>query len=421
MLFDQYSRYNALKKILNLLKFNKINTLLDVGSGPECLLGSIIDSEHVTYVDPLISKNESMNIIKGNIFSEKLNNKKFDFVAAIDVLEHIPFAIRNSFIERLCELAENCIILAFPTSENKPSTQIDESVNESYKKTYGIDYPWLEEHFTYSLPSVEQIKAKFKALGWECSSIGHGYAPWLQEMMNLLIPTWDSLELHNILFEMSREFNKNLVDYDFNKPYYREFLIISKEANTLDFSVLTKKIPDNVEIYYREMLKKYKKLLFFESLKIIERQNKDIQEFNKDIQRISKHIKSQSDQLEIRDQMIIEKQELLMEMSDWGQGLNQRVIDLENNKRELNDQLEALNHQLQKKQHELMQISDWGQSLSHQLQKKQHELMQMSDWANDMKKRLQNIESSRILIFFEKHLTCSTRFGKLIKILSRIR
>jgi O-antigen biosynthesis protein len=338
MLFDQFSRYNGLNKILNLLSFDEKTTLLDIGSGPECLMGSVVDSTNITFLDPLITKEESRHIIKGNIFSEKLNNRKFDFVTAIDVLEHIPFAIRNSFIERLSELTENCIILAFPTSENRSSTQIDESVNENYKKVYGIDYPWLDEHFTYTLPSIVKTKAKFEDLGWKCSTIGHGYAPWLEEMMNIVIPTWDCLELHDVLLEMSKTFNESFAEYDFNAPYYREFLIVSKHQLP-ELSSLVKNIDNEVEVKYQNLVRDTREVLFAKSLTTIAKKDKNIQELNKNIQDVSEHILAQKEEIEKRDTNVLQ-----------------------------------INHLLEKKQNELMELSDWATTIKEQLDNNSKEL-----------------------------------------------
>ncbi len=338
MLFDQFSRYNALKQILNKLEFDEDKTLLDIGSGPECLLGHVLDSGKITYLDPLISKENNEKYIKGNIFTDKLNNRKFDFVTAIDVLEHIPFAIRNSFIERLSELAENCIILALPTSENRASTQIDESVNENYKKVYGVDYPWLEEHFTYTLPSIEETKAKFENLGWKCSMIGHGYAPWLEEMMNIVIPSWDCLDLHDVLLEMSKVFNESFAEYDFNAPYYREFLIVSKHQLP-ELSSFVKNIDNEVEVKYQNFVRDTREILFVESLKIISKKDKNIQDLHKNIQDVSEHLIFQNEEIEKRDTNVLQ-----------------------------------INHLLEKKQNELMKLSDWATDIKGQLDNNSKEL-----------------------------------------------
>ena len=338
MLFDQYSRYNGLKEILKILNFDKETTLLDIGSGPECLMGSVVESANITFLDPLITNEENEHFIKGNIFSDKLNNRKFDFVTAIDVLEHIPFSIRTSFIERLSELAENCIILAFPTSENRASTQIDESVNENYKKVYGVDYPWLDEHFTYTLPSIVETKAKFEDLGWKCSMIGHGYAPWLEEMMNIVIPTWDCLELHDVLLEMSKVFNEHFAEYDFNAPYYREFLIVSKHQLS-ELSSLVKNIDNEVEVKYQNLVRDTREVLFAESLKTIAKKDKNIQDLHKNIQDVSEHLIIQKEEIEKRDTNVLQinhllekKQNELMELSDWATGIKGQ---LDNNSKEL--------------------------------------------------------------------------------------
>ncbi|MBF0293400.1 MAG: hypothetical protein HQK86_14720, partial [Nitrospinae bacterium] len=52
MIFDQYSRYKACSDLLRQAGFASGDTLLDVGSGPECLFGQFMQDAEITYVDP---------------------------------------------------------------------------------------------------------------------------------------------------------------------------------------------------------------------------------------------------------------------------------------------------------------------------------------------------------------------------------
>ena len=137
MLFDQYSRYSALKQILYKSEFSDDKKLLDIGCGPECLLGDVLNSKGVTYLDPLITKEGDDQYIKGNIFTDKIKGKTFNYVTAIDVLEHIPSDLRHGFLEKLCELSDDYIIIAFPACENENAIKVDKHVNEEYRRVYG--------------------------------------------------------------------------------------------------------------------------------------------------------------------------------------------------------------------------------------------------------------------------------------------
>ncbi len=131
-----------------------------------------------------------------------------------------------------------------------------------------------------------ETKAKFEDLGWKCSMIGHGYAPWLEEMMNIVIPSWDCLDLHDVLLEMSKVFNESFAEYDFNAPYYREFLIVSKHQLP-ELSSFVKNIDNEVEVKYQNFVRDTRETLFAESLKIISKKDKNIQDLHNELMKLS--------------------------------------------------------------------------------------------------------------------------------------
>jgi len=363
MLFDQYSRYNALKQLLNKSEFNENKTLLDIGSGPECLLGSVLDSHTITYLDPLITKQNDEHYITGNIFTKKLENKKFNYVTAIDVLEHIPLSIRKGFIEKLCELSNEYIIIAFPSSENKDARDVDNYVNEEYKRVYGKDYPWLEEHFEYGLPSLKETVAQMEDLGWKCKTIGHGYAPWLKNMLGFTICSWDILENHDILLDMSEKFNIELCDYDFSSSkYYRDYIVASKK-NIINLDSLIKEKNSFIKERFQQILDESKMKVFEKNFQIIKQSNAIIEELNIRIQ----------------------------DVSTWAKSLQE----------ELQKNLKASNHEIN--------------NLKLLLTNQTDELMKMSDWATQMRIRLEKIDNSFIIRNTERVFSGNLSFLTIVK------
>jgi len=100
ILFDQYSRYKSCSDILKKISSSK-DTILDVGSGEECLLGKFLPQNKITYVDPLLSNQKSEDKIAGYVFTEELDDRSFDFVICIDTLEHVPSDKRESFFGKV--------------------------------------------------------------------------------------------------------------------------------------------------------------------------------------------------------------------------------------------------------------------------------------------------------------------------------
>ncbi len=97
MIFDQYSRYKACSDLLRQTDFVEGNSVLDIGSGPECLFGQFIPDAKMTYVDPLIPSGSGQGYVTGNVFTDELDGQSFDCVSTVDVLEHVPPEHRKHF------------------------------------------------------------------------------------------------------------------------------------------------------------------------------------------------------------------------------------------------------------------------------------------------------------------------------------
>jgi hypothetical protein len=237
ILFDQFSRYQALCDIIE--KCGKPNgTLLDIGSGPECLLGFFIQNQKITYLDPLVKNRPEQNIIQGDIFSSDLPKLgTFDCVCAIDVYEHVHPSVRYKFLDELCKYSNNLMIIAFPDSDDSVAINLDKKLNDQYRSVAGEDYIWLREHLDYSLPSAAETISYLNAKGWNCQQVGHGYAPWLEKMLTLTIFGWDYVALKSILLKMSSIFNKDFYAYDFNPPHYRKFIICTRNHDSYEFKI----------------------------------------------------------------------------------------------------------------------------------------------------------------------------------------
>jgi O-antigen biosynthesis protein len=228
MIFDQYSRYKACSDLLRQTGFAAGNTVLDIGSGPECLFGQFVPDATITYVDPLIPNSSGQGRISGNVFANELDGQVFDCVSAVDVLEHIPLEQRHAFLTRLSSLGKNSLVLGFPTSDSSDAMVVDQAIDARYRAIFGHPYPWLEEHCRFGLPSLTETIALLNQLGWHCQSVGHGHAPWLQELLGFVVCEWNVPRFAKVVLDISEKFNRTLYPYDFCPPHYRQFLIASR-------------------------------------------------------------------------------------------------------------------------------------------------------------------------------------------------
>jgi GT2 family glycosyltransferase/2-polyprenyl-3-methyl-5-hydroxy-6-metoxy-1,4-benzoquinol methylase len=229
VIFDQYSRYQACADLIRQTGFISGNSVLDIGSGPECLFGRFMLDASMNFVDPLIPDTLVAGRIKGDIFCDQLNGKTFDYVTAVDVLEHVPAEFRTAFLERLVSLSQNIVVLGFPTRDSCDALEVDQAVDDKYQATFGVEYPWLKEHHEFGLPSLSETIEFLNQAGWHCQTIGHGHAPWLQELLAFVICAWDVDALKEIVLEASQQFNQVLYSSDFKAPHYRQFLVASRK------------------------------------------------------------------------------------------------------------------------------------------------------------------------------------------------
>ncbi len=229
MIFDQYSRYKACAYLLRQAGAEAGNTVLDIGSGPECLFSEFVPDMKTCFVDPLIPPGSGEQRITGTVFTDELEGRVFDCVTAVDVFEHIPAEKRVAFLERISSLSMESLVLGFPTSDSSDAHDTDRAIGERYTEITGTEYPWLKEHYEYGLPSLDVTVDELQTLGWHCQTIGHGYAPWLRELLTFIVCSLDHPALKDLVLNASERFKDEFYSYDFRPPYYRQFVIASRK------------------------------------------------------------------------------------------------------------------------------------------------------------------------------------------------
>jgi len=325
MIFDQYSRYKACSDLLLQTGFVAGNTLLDVGSGPECLFGQFIPDAAMAYVDPLIPDGSGQGYITGDVFSTELDGQLFDCVSAVDVLEHVPSEYRQSFLARMASLSKNTLILGFPTSDTTDAQETDELINAEYRAVFDQDYSWLKEHEQFGLPSLDETVQYLCQLGWHCQTVGHGYLPWLRKLLSFVICVWEVPSLHDIVLAVSEKFNRELYQHDFRSPNYRQFVIATR---TPLLTIIQPKVNTNfesAEIAFLTLLRDAQQECFIESLQKLVKNEHQISDLNQKVEDVSCWGKSEHEKLNSLTKALSDKQAELMTMSDWAYEMRQEL------------------------------------------------------------------------------------------------
>lgn len=106
-----------------------------------------------------------LNQVQGAADNLPLQSASYDVVVSLDMLEHIPPAIRRLCLREMLRVLRpggRCI-LAFPADES--GERLDRRLNDAYRQVNGVAHPWIAEHFEHRLPKTEEIVSTLKALG----------------------------------------------------------------------------------------------------------------------------------------------------------------------------------------------------------------------------------------------------------------
>ncbi len=306
MVFDQFSRYRACSDLLRQTGFVPGNSVLDIGSGPDCLFGQFMPDATMHYVDPLIPIDSGRGRITGNVFATELDGQTFDCVSAVDVLEHVPSEHRQAFLLRMASLGKHTLILGFPTSDSTDALETDKAIDDQYCAAFGHDYPWLEEHYRYGLPSLAETVEQLSQLGWHCQTVGHGHAPWLRELLGFVVCVWDIPSMHSVVLAISEQFNRELYSYDFRPPYYRQFVIASRSPLSPVSVPVTSNDIQTADSVFRTLIQDAKQQYFLSSLHQLADRDSSIATLNQNIEEVSEWARSLQATVAERDVQLTE-------------------------------------------------------------------------------------------------------------------
>lgn len=363
MIFDQYSRYKACSDLLQQAGLVSGNTVLDIGSGPECLFGQFMQDAKMSYVDPLIQNGSGSGRITGDVFAGELDKQTFDCVSAVDVLEHVPPEHRQAFLERMSSLGKNTLILGFPTSDSSDAFETDKAIDEQYRVIFGHDYSWLEEHYRFGLPSLAETVGQLSQLGWHCRTVGHGHAPWLRELLGFVVCVWDIPSMSNVVLEISEKFNRELYAYDFRPPYYRQFVIASRSPLP---PISAPAISNNFEAAdsaFRTLMEDALRRYFAASLKQLVERDTQIVLLNQKIEEASAWGTAQQATLVKRDAQIDALNQKIEKLSEWSTTQQATMDERDPLVATQHEKIVALERALSDKQAELLKMSGWVQSM----------------------------------------------------------
>lgn len=130
-------------------------SVLEVGSGGLGIVPYL--NRPVTGVDVQFDKpiHPMLKPETGDATKLEFANDSFDIVLSVDMLEHLPKEKRKKAIDEMVRVAKKAVVVGVPCGTL--SLVHDKQIQESYKKRFGKEFPFAEEHIKFGLPEEEDI------------------------------------------------------------------------------------------------------------------------------------------------------------------------------------------------------------------------------------------------------------------------
>lgn len=181
--WDRYVRLNAAAEATKTLELSE-KRLLDIG-GYDGALALFLPEFKVDLIDPATTG--------ASVLQAPVEDKSYELVTAIDVLEHIPPLGRHATLVEWARLSNRFVVLNYPCSESKNAQElVYQATNNSL----------IKEHVEWELPNTEQVLDTMRQLGFRSHVIGHSsVAVWVGQYITLALAPQAAKELNRYLIE----------------------------------------------------------------------------------------------------------------------------------------------------------------------------------------------------------------------------
>ena len=296
---DQYSRQKWAAIFIDSLRGDsKKLSILDVG-GYKGKTALFHDKDDVTVCD-LFDVHEP-GYVKGDGRKLPFKDNEFDYAVTFDTYEHVPRGDRKSFVEELCRVAAQGVVLAAPFDDQTHTvSQAEKDLNQYHIQLYGKDHPWLKEHIEYKIPQQSELESLIEQAGHHYTVLSsNDLTAWMVVQSIYFSIDLDD-DLRGRVDDINRFYNKHLTYLDIPSDIsYRKVYFISQDKVAVDkiadfiskldvpqrakkeeffalaLSIFGKKYRD-VENYKNYLEKELESAL--ETVKDFERKNQDLQE-----------------------------------------------------------------------------------------------------------------------------------------------
>ena len=158
---DQFQRYVAVAALLGAMHREPgIARVLDLGSGPNATLRRFLPEDRF-----VVQRADVQDFSGGEPGFLRLEAGRpipaadgaFEFVTALDVLEHVPPGARQAWLAEIARVAGRGMIVTAPNGVPEVA-RCERLIDAAFARQNGSPHPFLVEHFGYGLPTEQEVR-----------------------------------------------------------------------------------------------------------------------------------------------------------------------------------------------------------------------------------------------------------------------
>lgn len=187
-IFHQIVRYTYAQQAVESLRTKEKHRILEVGAGAHGNLAEYLPNDEITFLDVNLPEEvlADPRFVIGDATNLFYEDGYFDFIIALDVIEHITVDKRADFIKNLNRVAKIGVILSAPHYCEKAPFE-DELLKSFYILCEATPPIWIDEHIDCTLPSKDEIVDLIKKEGVDSDHILSFHGVKRELMLKMLI------------------------------------------------------------------------------------------------------------------------------------------------------------------------------------------------------------------------------------------
>lgn len=232
--FDQFQRYATAAKCIEAIRQENSTVtyqILELGANEHKNLKRFLPNDTITFSDVTLSlqMKQDPNFIQADGTNLPFADNAYDFIIALDVLEHIPYEKREPFLKEMNRVARKGAIICFPFASEE-TTEAETRINTYFKAIQGKDYIWLEEHLNNGLPTTLEVETLLTQCNVKYLNLFHGNLYLWEKLLVSHLNTVFHGALQTYHSCIDSFYNKHLYCGDIAEPFYRVFYFCCKDV-----------------------------------------------------------------------------------------------------------------------------------------------------------------------------------------------